>query len=81
MFYTYSRTRARAHTDAHTHTHTHTHTTHALKYRAACSNKSRDGIVLWQRTVFMKKQTYKRGEGHTAMPGERGGHLPGIIEV
>jgi len=27
----------------------------------------------------MKKQAYKRGEGHRAMPGERGGHLPGII--
>ena len=60
--------------------HIHTHTqTHTQTHRAACSNKSRDGIVLWQRTVFMKKQAYKRGEGHTAMPGERGGHLPGII--
>jgi len=64
MFYTYSRTHARA--------RIHTH-------RAASSNKSRDGIVLWQRAVFMKKQAYKRGEGHTAMPGERDGHLPGII--
>jgi len=73
-FYTYSRTHARAHTHTHTKSHAHTHT-----HRAACSNKSRDGIVLWQRTVFMKKQAYKRGEGHTAMPGERDGHLPGII--
>jgi hypothetical protein len=48
-------------------------------HRAVCSNKSNHGIVLWYSIIFMKKKVHRSGEDHRAMPGERGGHLPGLI--
>jgi hypothetical protein len=53
-----------------TYIYTSTHT-----YAVACSNKSKDGIVL----CYIYEEAHRSGEDHTAKAGERGGHLPAVM--